>query len=169
MSSSSRESVGYVASGGVQALSAEALADLMPAVLARGVPFRFEARGVSMWPFIRDADVVTVAQVVRRPRLGDVVAARAPGGRRIVVHRVVALGRDACLIRADNCEREDGDVPYPDVLGVVTRVDRGSQHIRFGLGPERMAITLLSRAAVLRPLLGAAWSLRGLVVRGGAP
>ena len=42
-------------------LSGEALIELMRAVLARGLPFRFAARGFSMAPFIRDGDVISVS------------------------------------------------------------------------------------------------------------
>lgn len=166
MSSEPYQSARYAAFAGVQALSAEALADLLPAVLARGVPFRFEARGVSMTPFIRDADVVTVTRPAGRPRLGEVVAVPEPGGGGIVVHRVVARHHGACTVRADNCDRADGDVPYPDILGVVTCVERRTRRIRLGLGPERVAIALLSRSALLKPLLASAGKLRALA-RGG--
>jgi hypothetical protein len=157
---------GYVAIGGDQPLSAQALADLLPAVLARGVPFRFAAGGWSMAPFIRDGDVVTIAPLTRSARLGDVVAVRGPGGRGIVVHRVVALRRSVCTIRADNCERDDGDAPRADILGTVIRVDRGPHRVRLGLGPERAVIAVLSRRAMLQPLVVTARGLRA-VARGG--
>ena len=67
-------------------LSGQALLDLMRAVLAKGVPFRFCARGWSMAPFIRDGDVITVSPLRQSlPGVGEVVAFvrpedRQPGG-----------------------------------------------------------------------------------------
>ena len=56
-------------------LSGQALLELMRAVLARGVPFRFCARGWSMAPFIRDGDVITVSRFRHDlPDIGEVVA-----------------------------------------------------------------------------------------------
>ena len=56
----------------------------MRAVLEKGRAFRFEARGTSMLPLIRDGDVVTVTPLSGGgPRTGDVVAFADPGrGRR---------------------------------------------------------------------------------------
>ena len=62
---------GYVSAGGVLALSGAALQEFLAAVLERTVPFRFTARGYSMHPFIRDADVITVSPLGgRAPRVG---------------------------------------------------------------------------------------------------
>ncbi len=82
------------AAAGDLPLPGEALAGLMAAVLGKGLPFRFEARGESMHPAIRHGDVVTVAPVAgRAPRAGDVVAFIHPGTGGVRVHRILALER----------------------------------------------------------------------------
>ena len=69
----------------------QALAELMQAVLDRGRPFRFRARGWSMAPFIRDGDVIMVAPLDQKlPALGAVVAFIRPNAGNLVVHRIIA-------------------------------------------------------------------------------
>jgi hypothetical protein len=137
-------------------------------VLERGVPFRFEARGASMAPFIRSGDVVTLAPlsggVVRR---GDVVAFADAAGA-LVVHRVVSRGAHGYQIRADGGGVADGLVPASSLLGVVTRVERGGRRVGAGLGPERGLIALLSRFGVLAPAVGAARGVRAWLPGRGA-
>jgi hypothetical protein len=145
----------HAVDGGTRRLSAEALSDLLEAVVARGVPFRFEARGHSMFPFIRNGDVVTVSALCgRRARYGEVVAFAGPGEHGLAVHRVVSRRADAYTIRADNAREPDGLVPDGCVLATVTGVDRRGRRIRLGLGPERALVATLSRIGVLAPLIG---------------
>jgi RimJ/RimL family protein N-acetyltransferase len=150
---------GYVAAAaGTLMLSGAAVREFLAAVLERGAPFRFTARGYSMYPFIRDADAITVSPLYgRAPRVGEVVAFRG-GEDRLVVHRVVAAGApgdDAAagyLIRGDNCTESDGRVPRAAVLGVVTRVERDGRPRHFGMGREAALLAALSREGVLRPV-----------------
>jgi hypothetical protein len=135
-------------------LSGHALLELMRAVLARGVPFRFCARGWSMAPFIRDGDVITLSPFQRAlPGVGDVVAFVRPGTGNLVVHRVVARRGSASLIQGDGVpECRDGIIPPENLLGRVTRVERNGQDVWLGLGPERTVIAWLSRVRLLIPL-----------------
>lgn len=141
------------------------MADFVAAVLERGVPFRFTARGSSMRPFIRSGDVLTLSPLRgRAPRLGEVVAGRT-GGDRLVVHRVVAAGAGTCELRGDNCPGSDGSVPLEAVLGVVTRVERRGRAKRLGTGPEGALLAALSTAGALLPLVALARLPRGAARR----
>jgi hypothetical protein len=135
-------------------LSGPALLELMRAVLDKGVPFRFCARGWSMAPFIRDGDVITVSPLGRgRPRTGDVVAFVRPGMERLVVHRMVARTSAGFFMQGDCLpDQPDGVVPAENLLGRVTRIERKGRQIWLGLGPERCAIAWLSRTRRLRSL-----------------
>jgi hypothetical protein len=146
---------GVVVEGGAYSLSGVALLELMSATLRRGACFRFTARGFSMDPFVRDGDVLTVAPVRGRPGLGRVVAVRDPVTGRPVVHRVVAHGAGGVLVRGDGAGRADGVAGPDDVLGQVVAVERNGRRIRLGCGPERRAISALSRAGLLVPLVRA--------------
>lgn len=140
-----------VVSGGELSLSGEALLELMRAVLARSVPFRFRARGWSMDPFIRDGDVITISPLRGvLPRVGEVVAFAWSGTPSVVVHRVVGRRGTGSLIRGDGVpEYADGIIPPQNVLGRVTRVERNGHDIWLGLGPERIVIAWLSRFGLL--------------------
>ena len=127
-------------------LSGAELAGLMEAVLARGVSFRFQAKGSSMSPLIRDGDILTVAPLgERRARLGQVLAVVQPSSGKLLVHRVVARRHDTVLIQGDAVSQPDGWVPAASVLGWVSRVERQDRRIRLGLGWERLIIVLFDR------------------------
>lgn len=142
-----------VVSGAAQTMPNAGFAELMAAVLARSAPFRFQASGFSMSPFIRDGDVITLGPPPRRLRFGEVAAFVNPGNNRLTVHRVVAIGRHGYLIRGDNAPEPDGTVAHADILGRVINVERGSRRVRLGLGFERLVIAFLSRRGWLAPLL----------------
>jgi hypothetical protein len=135
-------------------LSGPALLELMRAVLVRGLPFRFRARGWSMAPFIRDGDVITVSPFRRaRPGIGEVVAFTRPGTENVVVHRVLSRRGPAAFIQGDSVPGcGDGLIPAENLLGRVTRIERNGQEVWLGLGPERYAIAWLSRTRRLIPL-----------------
>ena len=135
-------------------LSGPALLELMCAVLARGVPFRFCARGWSMAPFIQDGDVITVAPLLgAQPGVGEVVAFIHPEAGNLVVHRVVARRGTTSFIQGDSvAEYADGFIPAENLLGRVTRVERNGRNTWLGLGPERTLIAWLSRTRRLIPL-----------------
>lgn len=135
-------------------LSRPVLVELMQAVLAKGVPFRFRARGWSMTPFIRDGDVITVSPLRDAfPRLGEVVAFIRPEDEKLVVHRVIARNGTSVSIQGDQVDDcLDEAVPLQNLLGRVTRIERSGRAVRLGLGPERIVIAWLSRAKLLIPL-----------------
>lgn len=132
-------------------LSGKALVELMQAVHAKGLPFRFNAGGHSMAPFIRDGDVICVSSLASRaPGLGDVVAFIHPETTLLCMHRVLSVNRDSFLIQGDNMPEEpDGLIPREAIVGQVTRVERAGRRVRLGLGPERLLLALLSRCGLL--------------------
>jgi signal peptidase len=138
------------------ALSGRALLELLQPVLARGLPFRFRARGHSMLPFIQDGDLLSIQPKEKADlRIGQVVAYIHPDRSRLVVHRVVGRSAGAFLLQGDNLlGGPDGLVPGENILGRVVSVERHGKRVRLGLGPEAWAIALLSRAGWLRPLVG---------------
>lgn len=136
-------------------LSGVALLELMQAVLAKEVPFRFCARGWSMAPFIKDGDVITVSPFCnRKPGVGEVVAFVRPEGGNLVVHRIVARSTTDLFIQGDNGKGySDGIIPQEYLLGRVTRIERHGQEVWLGLGPERYLIAWLSSTRLLNPVL----------------
>jgi hypothetical protein len=125
----------------------EALLDLMQAVLARGASFHFRARGLSMAPFIKSGDLITVVPLAQeKPSVGKVVAFVHPVTRKLVIHRIIDRQGVAFLIQGDNTAGQaDGWVEPQAILGCVTRVQRDGRRVYLGLGPERYLVAFLSK------------------------
>jgi hypothetical protein len=140
-----------------------ALTEILRATLAEGMPFRFRARGVSMDPFIRDDDVITVSPLAQlSPGLGDVVAFVQGNTERLLVHRVIRVKGSSYVIRGDNSAGADGFIPRANILGQVKRVERKDRRVSLGFGPERVLIAFLSRMGWMVPLVRIASKLRHL-------
>ena len=150
-------------------LSAPVIMDLIEAVHEKGASFRFQAKGHSMTPTIRDGDVITVSPLRGlSPRRGDVLAFRHRQQPQMMVHRVLHAKAGEYFIRGDNCPEADGWIPVENILGMITRVERGGE-ARFW--PNRLAPFLGSRVYLTlypswlsaRRLLARAWrSLRAM-------
>jgi hypothetical protein len=136
-----------------------------------------------MSPFIRDGDVITIAPVqppdpnpnvptpssqsagdlmeARNCDVGQVVAFVSAPSRRLVVHRIIGRQDSGFLIQGDNLSGPVADTVRPDdIVGRVVRIERGRKRVWLGLGPERYAIAVLSRAGLLLPLRSRAAVLR---------
>ena len=151
-------------------LSNLALLQLMQAVLAKGYPFRFQARGWSMVPFIRDGDVIVVTPFHdnKNPKIGEVIAFIHPEVGKLIVHRVIAKQDSAFFIQGDSIlEQSDGYVPTNNLLGRVIRVERNGKSIWLGLGFERYLIAWLSRMRLLIPIFRQLSFLLNLVTKKG--
>jgi hypothetical protein len=124
---------------------------LLADLLRRGSAVRLEVTGHSMSPFIRSGDVVTIEPLLgHRPAPGEIVALVSEG--RLRVHRLVGWDRGRALFRGDVATEADPAASPDDLLGRVTRVERGGRRVRLGLGLERLAIAWLSRIGLLRAL-----------------
>jgi signal peptidase len=135
-----------ISSGGELPPSRPALVGLMRAVLDKGKPFRFEARGTSMYPFIREGDVVTVAPLAGPdPRPGDVAAFVQPGTSGVRVHRIVKVEAGRYFLKGDNALDADGALPRNMILGLVVRLERGGRARPVGPTIRAAAIARLSR------------------------
>ena len=100
--------------------------DVCVELLLGGTAVRFRATGSSMWPTIRDGDVITVAPA--RPddvAVGDVVLYRAPRG--LTAHRVMKRLIDLPLafrVRGDAPGSQDDTVAAGEILGTVGTIER---------------------------------------------
>ena len=133
--------------------------DLLGALLSEGRAVRFRASGFSMFPFIIDGDFLTISPLGGFGlEVGSVVAFRRAEDNGIAVHRIVGRGKDYFLIKGDNVSGVDGYIPRRNLLGFVSKIERGKRVIRFGLGRESLFIVFLSRVGVIHHLVY--WSLR---------
>lgn len=126
----------------VLTLKADQLLDLAEEILGRGQALRFRAKGWSMHPFVLDGDVLTVIPAAAVPRLGDVILFRTPR-RSVVVHRVVRTRPRGVVTKGDAASDLDGFVPFRDVLGVVSVVDRRGSRARLDAGWRHWLAPLL--------------------------
>jgi signal peptidase len=132
----------------------EVLPELVKDILSKGVECRFQAKGHSMSPFIKDGDIVTISPLTRSsPGLGDVVAFNHPETGKLFVHRIVLKKRDSYIVKGENAFEADGLIKKGNILGFVTRVERKGKKVLLGLGPERFLIAFLTRRGLLFPLL----------------
>lgn len=125
------------------------LGEILDAVLARGTSVRFQARGFSMHPLIRDRDVVTVSPLPQRGlRAGDLIAFRRPANGSLILHRILHAGQDGFLVRGDNLPAPDGLVLAADVIGLITLVERDDAvaYRATNVDPPPNALLLLLRA-----------------------
>ncbi len=135
-------------------LSGGLTVELMREVFSRGACFHFQVRGFSMSPFIRDKDIVMISPITRSHLgLGKVVACLCPPYKKLIVHRIVAKKSNYYLIKGDSYLWADCRISKKDVLGVVTAIEREGRSVYFGLGPERIAIALLSRSRLLSTVI----------------
>jgi hypothetical protein len=127
----------------------------MQAVLAKGHRFRFCAMGISMSPFIRNEDVITIAPLSESKTVtGKVVAFINSNSGKLTVHRVIGKQGKACLIQGDNvASQEEGTIQQQDILGCVVSIERAGKRIWLGLGPEGYLIAGLSRLGLLVPFI----------------
>jgi signal peptidase I len=141
-----------------QAMPNEIFAELMASVLHTGTPFRFQASGSSMDPFIKNGDVITVTPPAGKGAFwGDIVAFTDPSNGRLTVHRVVRNAKGRILVKGDNSPQPDGWIGQEQILGGVTTIERLGRPVRFGLGSERRIIALLSRYNFLLPSIRLFW------------
>jgi ribosomal protein S18 acetylase RimI-like enzyme len=140
----------YVSLGEALDLSNRGQLELLRAAVRQGAALRITARGHSMAPFVRDADVLTIAPLDDRElSCGDVVAFAAAPGDRLVVHRVIGAAGGGWLVRGDNVRAADGIVAQASVLGRVVRVQRRGRDVGIGLTWGAGPVAALSRRGVL--------------------
>jgi signal peptidase I len=141
-------------------LSGPVLVQVLRAVLDKGAPVRFRAKGFSMSPFIKNEDVVTLSPLQNAsPGVGEVIAFVLQGKDKLCVHRVVGKKGGIYVTKGDNSSEADESVPRENILGSVTRVERNGKEVFFGLGPERFLIAFLGRRGLLLSLILPVWKV----------
>ncbi len=142
-------------------MQSEAFEAICREVLASGGTVRFEARGASMSPAIRDGEIVYVRPLRKAPKTGDVLMVRVKDGMRL--HRLVRRfkfdneARDLYVTRGDCGQEDDAPVESGDVLGIaeVKEVRWMGSSLRIGINSltgRLMQRFALARAAVARTL-----------------
>jgi hypothetical protein len=149
-----------------QLLSGEVLPELLRDILSKNAECRFQVKGHSMSPFIKDGDVVTISPIVgSSPGFGDIIAFINPKTERLIIHRVIGKIGDACLVKGESALEPDGLIERNHMIGMITRIEREGKKVFFGLGPERFLIAMLTRKNLLLPILRPVWRIFRPVAR----
>jgi len=103
------------------------LYDLANELVAAGASFRFTARGGSMYPFVREGDVLQVAPAsFCELGIGDIVFYRS--GDRLLAHRVIGFVSEADQVRirarGDGFLQEDPPVSASELVGRIETIYR---------------------------------------------
>lgn len=131
-------------------LPSREFAGLLQAVLAKGADFRLKAKGMSMFPFICDGDILTIGAVREKARTGEVVAAAHPEAGHLLIHRIIAVVHDRCLIKGDANLKADGWLPQEKILGKVLKVEHRGRLIKSAGRVKRRLICRVSRSERLQ-------------------
>lgn len=150
MRSPENQSALFVTQAGEASFSNTAFLTLLEGILLKGKPCRFQAKGGSMSPFLKDGDVITVSPWSNTsPHLGDLVAALHPVTGQLIAHRLTGKRGDLFQVQGDNLPQADGLIPKRQVLGRITKVERNGRAVNLGLGLERFPIAWLARTGLL--------------------
>ncbi|MBN1660647.1 MAG: S24/S26 family peptidase [Anaerolineae bacterium] len=122
-----------------------------------GVSLRFQVRGESMWPFIRDGDIVEVVPAsAAQLSVGDVVLCRS--GTRLLVHRVIRCTHDESQVlrfvtRGDSLRYAEPPHDESLLVGRVAALQRGRRRIALDQGFYAALPRLLVRGSLILALL----------------
>ena len=123
------------------------------ALVGSGASFRVEVRGFSMYPFLKEGDVVEVAPIqIGEVEQGDVVFFRS--GDRLLAHRVIEIAEDDLethlMTRGDVFRQADPPVNEESLIGLVKIVYRARRGrvdaIRLDRGLTRRLGLLMARS-----------------------
>lgn len=127
-------------------LPSRAFVELISAVLIKGADFRLRAKGLSMYPFIQEGDLVTLATCdVQKIRRGDVVALPHSVYGNLIIHRVIKIEATRLKTKGDYNPVSDGWIEREKVLAHVVRVERKQREIKKAHTVVQQGIAFLSR------------------------
>ena len=130
-------------------------AELSGEILLGGNRLRFRARGGSMYPLIRDGDILEVEPVdASAIKAGDVVFCRTARGRALA-HRVIKKRTEECVVilvtKGDRAADFDQPISAKDVLGRVASIERAGRNIRLDKGLCKWMGVLYAKILSLSP------------------
>jgi hypothetical protein len=128
--------------------------ELAAELLERGREVKLRARGNSMFPLIRDGDLLTLSSLARAPQRGEVIAAIR--GSQLLIHRVLRADEQGVVLQGDALLIADGWFPFQVAPQRETNAPTSP--------PQRRVIGRVALALRgTRPL--GAWRLRGVPAR----
>jgi signal peptidase len=111
-------------------------AKLSREILERGDSIRFKAHGSSMFPLIRDGDLLTIRPLeIWNVKPGDVIFYQTIG-EKCITHRVIKIeiqnDQQIIITRGDASPRSEEPIQREQVLGKVVIIHRGNKQLNLG-------------------------------------
>lgn len=130
--------------------SLDAFSGLSADILRLGKSIRFQARGNSMRPLLRDGDTLLIKPLGSHlPIIGEVVLCNVHP-ERVIVHRVIGkrviASRLEYLVHGDQALNPDGWISVEEILGRVVKIEREGKSLKM----DHPAMKLLGLIAVMR-------------------
>jgi len=93
---------------------------------------KFKATGGSMFPIIRDGDIITISPYIdNKPEVGDMVAFVDSNTRNLIVHRIIRLSSKRFISKGDSCFNKDRTQFLSNILGYVSDIDQNSAILNY--------------------------------------
>jgi len=123
---------------------------ILKIIFERGASIRMTVFGNSMFPFIRNGDLITISPNDEMlPEVGDMVAFEQARNQKLIIHRLIRKEEKKFVMKGDNCQDEDEAVPISHLLGIVTQVERKNRVRNFGISQFKICATWLSQMNIL--------------------
>lgn len=122
------------------------LIEIIKDTITKDASFRFMAKGFSMFPFIKDGDILTISKF--NPvncGIGTVLAFVHPISKKLLIHRLIIKKKFFYFIKGDAVPTTDGWVHKDNILGCITKIERNGKNIWLGLGIEKRLVAFLSK------------------------
>ncbi len=89
---------------------------------------KIQCKGASMFPFIKENSIVTIAPLDKNCTLvlGDIVAAAVHSSQKVVVHRIINITSNGYHLKGDNNGSCDGWFQCQDLFGIVEEIEMPS-------------------------------------------
>lgn len=146
------------------------MASLSNKIYSKGSALCFKVRGSSMYPFIRDGDILAIQPVeISDLRIGDIVSFES-GSQKIIAHRLIQKqlqkGTVFLRTRGDAVKKPDDFITEKQIVGRVFKIKRGHKIIQINRGFRLIAAIIWTRCSPLGPLsIKLAVSIRRLCSR----
>jgi signal peptidase len=139
-------------------------------IYSKGGALSFKAFGTSMYPFIRNGDILTFQPVEASDlRIGDIVLFQSVR-KKSVAHRLVQKqlknGNIFLKTRGDALLEADDVITGNQIMGRVFKIQRGYRIIQINHGSRQLAAIIWLRCSPLGPMLiKLAIAIRNLAAR----
>jgi len=133
------------------------LTSLSKEIYSKGGALYFRIRGSSMYPFIRDGDILAIQPVeITDLKLGDIVAFQSTS-QNLVAHRLIQKqfqkGDIFLRTRGDAAWELDDYISKKQIVGRVFKIKRGQKVILINSHFWRLVSIIWTKCSSLSPLL----------------